>query len=184
MDHFSQQNLLSPFQTAYRRSHSVETTITHVSSSIKDWSMSPGFSRLSQLVSSIRYNVKLKSIRFGILGTPLKLLRLYLMDWTSCVKIHSSLSDSCLVQQLDVQSVWAAVKWRCWVPPVCGWHPVLGGFPPGGESYATENITRCFKVVKDFMWKHCLKLKSNKTHLQIFCSCWHWTSCFGWPKNY
>ena len=185
MDHFSQHNLLSPFQSAYRRGHSVETTITHVSSSIlrkidqghQVFLVLLDLSAAFDTICHEKLLCKLKR-RFGIVGTPLKLLRSYLMNRTSRVKIHSSLSDpkangvgvpqgsvlgpvlfNCVMSDLSELLQNEGAECHLYADDTQFWV----GFPPGGESYAREKITRCFKVVKDFMWKNCLKLNSNKT---------------------
>ena len=185
LDHFSSNNLLSAFQSAYRRGHGVESTITHVYSSILK-QLDKGhhvflilldLSAAFDTISHSQLLLKLQS-NFNITGPALKLIQSYLTGRTTKVRIHSSLSSSmpcgvgvpqgsvlgpvlfnCVMRELPSLLEAEGVDCHLYADDTQFWV----SFPPSQESCARVKVQRCFQVIKDFMSSNCLKLNSNKT---------------------
>ena len=159
----------SRFQSAYRCGHSVEATIPHVSSSILK-NIDEG---QHSMLSAKRHIYVNSTVGSG--------LSVHCCDHILWIKHHVlKFIQVCQTPRLmflafrrDVFSALSCSTVWCPICPIScrikvlstafmQWHPAMDGFPLRGESNDRDKITRCFKVVRDCVWKNCLKLNSNK----------------------
>ena len=93
-------NVLNPFQSAFRKSYSTETALNHITDTLYN---SHDFSHCAQLLlldlsiafDTLNHNILIERIKeLGIEGSPLRWLISFFTDRTSSVKINDFISPS------------------------------------------------------------------------------------------
>jgi hypothetical protein len=178
-------NHLSPFQSAFRSGHSVESALCHVSSSIFQL-LDNGFNvfvillDLSAAFDTIDHNLLLNILydRFKIRGTVLKWIESYLQDRYFKVSIRNTISNrfplkvgvpqgsilgpilfNCVMTKLADMLTQADVTFHMYADDTQLWFP----FQQENECEIRSEISSVFSAIESFMFKHHLKLNANKT---------------------
>ena len=170
---------LSPFQSAFRAGHSVETALCHVTSSIYQ-SLDKGYDvflillDLSAAFDTIHHSLLLKVLheRFNIRGTALKWLESYLNDRYYRVNIRGGSSElfpltvgvpqgsilgpilfNCIMSVLADLLTQENVDFHIYADDTQLWF----SFSPSEECSIRQRISSVFALIEDFMLSHHLK---------------------------
>jgi hypothetical protein len=177
---------LSPYQSAFRSSHSVESALTHVSSSIFNY-MDQGndvfliLLDLSAAFDTIDHTLLLNILheRFKIRGTVLKWIKSYLQDRHFTVKVNGTFSEpfplnvgvpqgsilgpvlfNCVMAELAATLSSLEVNFHIYADDTQIWFPFKY---PAGEDNARLHVSEVFAKIETFMHTHHLKLNAGKT---------------------
>ena len=188
VSHFECHGLLHPHQSAYRKLHSVETALLHVTSSAL-CHLDSGrvvflvLLDLSAAFDTIDHNALLNVMQseFGISGTALAWLSSYLSDRSYTVKIDSATSDPRpLGQGVPQGSVLGPILFNCFMTDLLTnlakldveFHTYADDTQlwvsfdpksPDGEREARERLTRALDFTVGWMRRRRLKLNCDKT---------------------
>ena len=183
--YFSANGLLSPYQSAYRKGHSVESALTHVYSSLlkeldRGRSVFLILLDLSAAFDTISHTrlIEVLHNRFGICSKALDLIKSYLTNRVSHVKINNSLSNPTTpTVGVPQGSVLGPVLFNCIMAQLPSILKSIGidshiyaddtqfwvSFRPEDELVARSRIQRAFKVIGKFMTDNSLQLNADKT---------------------
>ena len=183
--HFNENKLLSTYQSAYRKGHSVESALTHVYSSLlkeldRGRSVFLIMLDLSAAFDTVSHERLLHILdsRFGLKSKALSLIQSYLSDRVSSVKVRSTLSS---VRRTNVGvpqgSILGPVFFNCLMSQLPSLLSIIGisshiyaddtqfwvSFLPENEDVARRQVQRAFTIVTKFMLDNSLQLNPNKT---------------------
>ena len=187
LDHLNSNNLLSNFQSAYRRGHSTETALLKVANDLLTAMDTGKVSLLSLLdlssaFDTVDHDILLQRLQhtFGFEGTVLAWLRSYLSGRTQTVCINGKYSESQdICQGVPQGSVLGPILFCLYVQPVSSVinrHPVslmqyaddtqlYSSFDVSNASSAVRNIETCINDVKAWMCANKLAMNDAKTEV-------------------
>ena len=183
--HLSTNNLLNPFQSAYRQSHSTETALLHI---LNDLLLATDSGKVSLLIlldlsaafDTIDHTILLTRLQhtFGISDTALSWFSSYLSDRKQTVLINGIYSQSAhLTCGVPQGSVLGPVLFTLYASPlstIIESHSLKHHFYADDtqlqDSASPENIqtlltrtSECYSDVKNWMTNNKLKLNDDKT---------------------
>ena len=191
IDHFLfSNNLVSPFQSAYRRFHSTETVILHLCNHIAVARNNHMLScmimlDLSSAFDSVNHTILLHRLFhcFNISGTVLQLFSTYLKDRSQSVRFNSKISQSfylpCGVPQ---GSVLGPRLYSLYVAPIAHiidsydlFHHMYAddtclylSFSSADVTSSIKNIENCIAHVCDWFNSNLLRINGEKTKFILF----------------
>ena len=191
--HLSTNNLLNPFQSAYRQSHSTETALLHI---LNDLLLATDSGKVSLLTlldlsaafDTIDHTILLTRLQhtFGISDTALSWFSSYLSDRKQTVLINGIYSQSAhLTCGVPQGSVLGPVLFTLYASPlstIIESHSLKHHFYADDtqlqDSASPENIqtlltrtSECYSDVKNWMTNNKLKLNDDKTEAILISTC-------------
>ena len=183
--HFTENNLMCTYQSAYRKGHSVESALTHVYSSIlkeldRGRSVFLVMLDLSAAFDTISHERLLHVLdrRFGLRSKALHLIQSYLSNRVSAVKVRGTLSTpiqtnvgvpqgsilgpvlfNCIMAQLPSLLSNFGIQSHIYADDTQFWVSFL----PENEEIARRHVQRAFTIITKFMLDNSLQLNPNKT---------------------
>ena len=190
-EHITSNNLLDPFQSAYRSAHSTETALLKVQNDILEYLDKGYYTALVMIDVSAAFDVvnheqllNCFRSRFNLDGNVLNWIESYLKNRTFCVSIGSTLSKEMPLERGFPQGAMLAGLFYSMYSTTLGdisdRHPSVDrhsyaddngryiAFRIQNKVSAVENLQNCLKDVKLWMTENLLKLNEDKTRLIIF----------------
>ena len=194
-EYFTTNSLLSPFQSAYRAGHSVETSVLYISNSIRQYldigkSVILVLLDLSAAFDTIDHSILLSRLhtRFGIVGDALSWIESYLSNRHYIVQVGSHKSSPhCLNYGVPQGSVLGPLLFSAYTSPITDvinahgiqhhlyaddtqlWVPVDVDDPTNLSS-TLKTLTLALNDISSWMTRNKLKLNPAKTELVIITS--------------
>ncbi len=194
-NYFTLNSLLSPYQSAYRKNFSVETSLLYISNSLRKY-IDSGYSiivillDLSAAFDTVDHSILLSRLehRFGVVGKALQWIKSYIQNRSFTVKCGTSMSSPRLLPYGVPQgSVLGPVLFTAYTTPLGDviekhgleymfyaddtqlWLPVNTKDPAHIQS-CLKQITLCLTDIFNWMTRNKLKINPSKTELMLITS--------------
>ena len=192
LEHMSENNLLDPMQSAYRKGHSTETALLRVHNDIlsavdKGNGVGLILLDLSAAFDTVDHTIFLTFLEdcIGLKGSPLSLLRSYLTNRKQCVSVKGVMSElSELMYGVPQGSVLGPIAFCIYTIPLGA---ILRHYNINYHIYADDtqlycsfdvqnirdvfgSLNNCISDIRSWMIKNKLKINDEKTEFLIISS--------------